>query len=71
MEARRRAAVVAAHRARFGEWCPGWGVPPHSVVAPNVLSADHVVAVGAGGAESGLLSVMCVICNARKGMRVR
>lgn len=60
---------MEAHRAEHGEWCPGWGVPAHAVVAPNKLSADHVVSVGAGGSEQGALGVLCTVCNGRKGDR--
>jgi 5-methylcytosine-specific restriction protein A len=63
---RKRAAVVAAHRSDYGEVCPGWGVPPHLVVPPNRLSADHVVARSLGG-EHGVLAALCIECNARRG----
>lgn len=61
-ESARCAAVVAAHRAEFGDWCPGWGVPPHP---SDDLTADHVVA----GSALGRLAVLCRSCNARKGNR--
>jgi 5-methylcytosine-specific restriction protein A len=66
VEQARRASVVAAHRLRFGAWCPGWGVAPHPA---EDLTADHVVAVAAGGTESGELSVLCRACNGRKAER--
>jgi 5-methylcytosine-specific restriction enzyme A len=64
-ERRRRAAAVAAHRAQFGDLCPGWGRQgPH----PSTdLTADHVVAVAAGGDPHGELEVRCRSCNGRKG----
>lgn len=65
-ERKRRTAAVAAHRARFGDWCPGWKRPAHDVVAPNVLTADHIVAAAHGGTE---LSVLCHRCNSSKGDR--
>ncbi len=66
-EERRRAAVVREHRAQYGDWCPGWEREPH----PSTdLTADHVVGVGAGGSEQGLLSAMCRACNGAKGDRI-
>lgn len=62
-ERERRAAVVRAWRAEYGDWCPGYGVPAHE---SDDLTADHVVAVHAGGAEQGLLTVLCRSCNGRK-----
>jgi len=67
VERRRRAAAVAAHRAERGDWCPGWADrPAHVVVPPNVLTADHVVAVASGGREDGELTVRCRLCNSAK-----
>jgi hypothetical protein len=63
---RRRAAYVAAWIDELGMWCPGYGVPPHGVVPPNRLTADHVVARSLGG-EHGDLAVLCLHCNARRG----
>ncbi len=68
-ERKRRAAVVNAHRLRFGEWCPGWDRPPHGVRPPNLLTADHVVAVAAGGDPRGPLEVLCRVCNGAKSNR--
>ncbi|GII88263.1 hypothetical protein Ssi03_62530 [Sphaerisporangium siamense] len=62
----RRAATVRAWRARYGNWCPGYGVPAHPA---RDLTADHITAVAAGGREDGPLTVLCVSCNARKGTR--
>lgn len=61
-ERRRRAAAVAEHRARHGNWCPGYRVAPHESAD---LTADHVVAVVNGGAD-GPLTVLCRACNSRK-----
>lgn len=69
-ERTRRAAAVAAHRARHGDWCPGWGKrAAHQVVAPNILTADHIDAVGAGGAEGGAYIVRCRSCNSARGAK--
>ncbi|SDN73552.1 hypothetical protein SAMN04489726_7992 [Allokutzneria albata] len=69
-EQQRRAAAVAAHRAQHGEWCPGWGPRrAHVVQLPNILTADHVVPVGAGGDEGGRLVVRCRVCNSAKAAR--
>jgi hypothetical protein len=67
VEERRRAAVVRAHRAEHGDWCPGWRREPHPAVD---LTADHVVGVGAGGSEHGLLAVLCRSCNGAKADRI-
>src|SRR5262249_48374627 len=63
----RRAAVVQAWRAQHGDVCPGWRRSAH---AATDLTADHVQAVGAGGAESGALAVLCRACNGAKADRV-
>jgi len=65
-ERNRRAAVVAAHRAQYGDWCPGWQAPPHPATD---LTADHIVAIAAGGHPSGPLQVLCRACNGRKSNR--
>jgi len=62
-DAARCAATVAEHRRVHGDWCPGWGVPPH---AATDLTADHLVAVSRGGVN-GALRVLCRSCNARRG----
>lgn len=62
-ERKRRARVVSEHRATYGNWCPGWGRPPHP--ATN-LAADHIVEVAIGGDEYGPLAVLCTGCNGRK-----
>ncbi len=66
-EASRRAGMVRRHIQRYGLECPGWGErEAHPVTLPNILVADHVEAVGAGGSESGRLMVICRECNTQK-----
>ena len=66
-ERERRAATVAEWRNTYGNWCPGWAVPPH----PSTdLTADHITPVDAGGDEAGPLAVLCRGCNGRKGAKV-
>ncbi|MFD4258225.1 hypothetical protein ACFWR9_11490 [Streptomyces sp. NPDC058534] len=60
----RRADAVRAHVEQFGWVCPGWQRDSHP--AEN-LTADHVVAVGAGGREDGELRVLCRACNSTRG----
>lgn len=70
-ERRRRAAAVADHRARFGDWCPGvpeLGRPAHPAAH---LQADHAVEVAAGGPVSGPLVVRCGPCNSARSANVR
>lgn len=62
----RRATVVEAHRATQGEVCPGWQRPSHPTDPANPLTADHPIAVAAGGSEQQSLSVLCRVCNGRK-----
>jgi hypothetical protein len=65
---RRRARAVAEYTDQHGPVCPGWGVPPHLVVPPNRLSADHPQAVANGGSlHPAAYGVLCVECNSRKG----
>lgn len=69
-EVQRRKAAVDAHRDQYGEVCPGWAHQPHHpVVPPNILTADHDHAVGAGGDESGPLVVRCRSCNSSRGAK--
>lgn len=65
-ERRRRANAVAAHVARAGWWCPGYGRPRHP---SRDLTADHPVALAKGGANDQELEVLCRSCNGRKGAR--
>ena len=52
-------AMIAEHVARFGWWCPGFGVPAHP---SRDLTTDHVIP----GTERGGLQVFCRGCNTRK-----
>lgn len=66
VEKRRRRAAVAEWVSTHGWLCPGWQREPH----PSTdLVADHIVAVAAGGAESGPLRVLCRRCNSARGAR--
>ncbi len=65
-ERTRRRRAVEAHRVVYGDVCPGFGVDPHP---SSDLTADHVTAVAAGGAEGGTLRVLCRSCNSRRGAR--
>jgi 5-methylcytosine-specific restriction enzyme A len=65
-EKRRRAAAVDQWRQQHGDVCPGWQREAHP---SSDLVADHVVAVAAGGAESGPLRVLCRSCNSSRGAR--
>ncbi len=67
-EAQRRARAVSVHRARFGDWCPGYGVPPHDAAD---LTAQHVHAVGYGGSADQQLAVLCRACNSRHAKALR
>jgi 5-methylcytosine-specific restriction enzyme A len=63
-ERKRRARLVADHRARIGDWCPGLGSHPAHPSAD--LVADHVVEVAAGGPATGPLRVLCRSENSRR-----
>src|SRR5215217_139029 len=63
-ERRRRARVVADHRAIVGDWCPGWAQQPAHLSAD--LTADHVKEVARGGRPDGKLVVRCRSCNAAR-----
>jgi 5-methylcytosine-specific restriction protein A len=61
------AAAVAQHKAEQGEWCPGFGVPPHQATD---LTADHIVPKAAGGTnDPSNIQVLCRGCNSRKHAR--
>jgi 5-methylcytosine-specific restriction enzyme A len=68
-ERARRAAAVEQWRRQFGDVCPGWHREPHGVAWPNILTADHVEAFAAGGAEDGPLRVLCRSCNSARGAK--
>lgn len=59
----RRHRFVDAHRARYGNVCPGFGRPPHPAAD---LTADHIREVSRGGSPIGPLQVLCRSCNSRK-----
>lgn len=63
-EQKRRAAVVAKHRAIHGDWCPGWPSTGHQPHPSTDLTAAHVVAVANGGGTGPLL-VLCRSENSR------
>ena len=65
-ERQRRAKAVAQHREVYGDWCPGYGRDGHRSAD---LTADHIKAIGSGGATDGALQVLCRGCNGRKGNR--
>ncbi len=54
---------IAAHVARYGWWCPGFGVPPHS---STDLTLDHTDPLALGGPLLCPTSVLCRGCNTRK-----
>jgi 5-methylcytosine-specific restriction protein A len=57
-------AVIARHRAVYGNWCMGYKVEPH---ASSDLTVDHIVPKAAGGTDSlSNLRVLCRGCNSRK-----
>lgn len=62
-EQQRRAKAVQAWVAVHGWLCPGWRRAAHE---SHDLTADHIHAVAAGGAEAGRLQVLCRSCNSAK-----
>jgi hypothetical protein len=74
-EQQRRRAAVAEHVAVHGYVCPGcppYGNHPHFAdPVTNPLTAEHVIAVGAGGPEDGPLRVLCRSGNSALGATVR
>jgi 5-methylcytosine-specific restriction endonuclease McrA len=52
-------SAIAEHVARYGNWCPGFAVPPH---VSYDLTLDHVVP----GTVDGGVAVLCRGCNSRK-----
>jgi hypothetical protein len=70
-ETRRRREAVAEHRARFGDWCPGFHERPGRPAHPSAdLTADHVVEVSRGGSEGGPLVVRCRSCNSARAAAI-
>ena len=62
-EINRRRAAVRAHRAIYGDWCPGYRRPGHET---SDLTADHVDEIATGGRPDGKLAVLCRGCNSSK-----
>ncbi|MDF3308727.1 hypothetical protein P3H15_27290 [Rhodococcus sp. T2V] len=67
-EQKRRKAAVDTHRAKYGDWCPGYARPPHTATD---LTADHIDEISLGGAPGGQLQVYCRSCNSSKAGRNR
>jgi 5-methylcytosine-specific restriction protein A len=58
------ATVLAQHRAVYGNWCTGYGVPAHGSAD---LTVDHIIPKAKGGSSTkDNLRVLCRSCNARK-----
>lgn len=60
----RRAQVVAAWRAQFGDYCPQCGRTGVK------LTCDHIVPIALGGQEDGELGVLCVECHRKQASAV-
>jgi 5-methylcytosine-specific restriction protein A len=61
---RTAAAAVAAHRAQYGDWCPGWQVAAHPATD---LTGDHITPKARGGTDDpDNVAVLCRSCNSRK-----
>jgi len=56
---RRSKREISAHVARFGWWCPGFGVPAHP---SRDLTLDHIIP----GSLEGGTQVLCRACNTRR-----
>jgi hypothetical protein len=67
-ERERRRRLVADHRARIGDWCPG--LEDHPAHPTADLVADHVVEVAVTGLATGPLRVLCRQENSRRSARV-
>jgi 5-methylcytosine-specific restriction protein A len=65
-ERERRRRVVADHRARIGDWCPGIPELRRGAHPSADLTADHLIEVAAGGLASGPLVVRCRSCNSAR-----
>jgi hypothetical protein len=63
-ERKRRRRLVADHRERIGDWCPGLEDHPAHPCAD--LVADHVVEVAVAGLATGPLRVLCRSENSRR-----
>ena len=60
-----RARTMAAHRAKFGDWCPG--AAGHGAHSSDDLTVDHIVPLAAGGSVLGPVRVLCRAHNGRLG----
>jgi 5-methylcytosine-specific restriction enzyme A len=70
-ERRRRAAAVAEHRLRYGDWCPGYHERPGRPAHPSAdLTADHAGMVGLGHDAGGPLVVRCRSCNSARAAAI-
>lgn len=59
--------AVAKYQQVNGNVCNGYERPPHEVVLPNRLSADHITPVARGGTNDPMnIDILCVSCNSRK-----
>jgi hypothetical protein len=67
-ETERRRRLVADHRARIGDLCPG--LEDHPAHPSADLVADHVIEVAVNGLETGPLRVLCRGENGRRSARV-
>jgi hypothetical protein len=63
-ERKRRRQLVADHRERIGDWCPGLEDHPAHPCAD--LVADHVIEIAVGGLATGPLRVLCRSENSRR-----
>ena len=63
-----RKQLLAQHQLHQGNTCPGYGIPPHPVIPPNILTIDHHTPLSAGGTNHPTnLTILCQACNTRKG----
>ena len=70
-ETERRREAVADHRARFGDWCPGFHERPARPAHPSTdLTADHEGMVVLGHPEAGPLVVRCRSCNSARAAAI-
>jgi hypothetical protein len=70
-ETKRRREAVADHRARVGDWCPGYSERPGRPAHPSAdLTADHEAMVGLGHPEGGPLVVRCRSCNSARAAAI-
>lgn len=55
--------TLSAHRAQYGDWCPGYRRDGHEA---DRLTVDHITPLSVGGALLGPTQVLCQGCNSRK-----